>query len=224
MSISYFINLFSIKVQGALNLKNYRLYFYFQTSKAVMPNNQMKLPLAGDLLISEPFLQDENFVRSVVLLCDHQPEGSFGFVINKPSILKLKELIQELDFIDKEVFVGGPVEQNTLHYIYFAESPIEGSVPVGENLWWGGDFDTLIHEIKTEKIDLDMIRFFIGYSGWDEGQLEAELIENTWIICKQKIDRKSFGYTSEELWKNLLKNMGGEFRVLANYPIDPRLN
>ena len=189
-----------------------------------MLNNQMKLPLVGDILISEPFLQDENFVRSVVLLCDHQPEGSFGFVINKHSILKLKELIQELDFIDKEVFVGGPVEQNTLHYIYLAESPIEGSVSVGEKLWWGGDFDTLIQEIKTGKMDLDLIRFFIGYSGWDGGQLEAELIENTWIICKQKIDRQSLEFTSEELWKNLLKNMGGEFRVLANYPIDPRLN
>jgi putative transcriptional regulator len=214
----------SIKVHGGLNLKNYRLYFCFQTSKTDMLNNQMKLPLVGDILISEPFLQDENFVRSVVLLCDHQPEGSFGFVINKPSILKLKELIQELDFIDKEVFVGGPVEQNTLHYIYLAESPIEGSVSVGEKLWWGGDFDTLIQEIKTGKMDLDLIRFFIGYSGWDGGQLEAELIENTWIICKQKIDRQSLEFTSEELWKNLLKNMGGEFRVLANYPIDPRLN
>ena len=184
----------------------------------------MKLPIAGDLLISEPFLLDENFVRSVVLLCDHQPEGCFGLVINKPSILKLQELVHELDFIDKEVFVGGPVDQNTLHYIYFAEFPIKGSISLGKNLWWGGDFNELKEGIKTKKIDLDSIRFFLGYSGWDEGQLEEELNENTWIICKEAININSFEYSSDELWKNLLINMGGEFRALSNYPIDPRLN
>jgi putative transcriptional regulator len=189
-----------------------------------MQKRDMKLPIAGDLLISEPFLMDENFVRSVILLCDHQPEGSFGLVINKPSILKLQELIHDLDFIDKEVFVGGPVDQNTLHYIYFAEVPIEGSISVGKNLWWGGDFTKLKEEIKTKKIHLDSIRFFLGYSGWDEGQLEEELNENTWIICKEAININSFEYSSDELWKNLLINMGGEFRALANYPIDPRLN
>jgi putative transcriptional regulator len=79
-------------------------------------------------------------------------------------------------------------------------------------------------EIKTKKIHLDSIRFFLGYSGWDEGQLEEELNENSWIICKEAININSFEYSSDELWKNLLINMGGEFRALANYPIDPRLN
>ncbi len=181
-------------------------------------------PVAGDLLISEPFLQDQNFVRSVVLLCDHNEEGSFGFVMNKPSILRLSEIVQSLDFLDKEVFVGGPVEQNTLHFVYLGEKQLEGSVSVGDQIWWGGDFDQLVEKLKLNQMDLDRVRFFIGYSGWGAGQLQDEMNEETWILCHENIDENSFESTPEDLWKGLLKNMGGEFRLIANYPRDPRLN
>lgn len=189
-----------------------------------MKKGEIQIPEAGDLLISEPFLQDENFVRSVVLLCEHNAEGSFGLVINKPSILKLGELIEELSFLEKEVFVGGPVEQNTLHFIYLGDSQLEGSISLGKNLWWGGDFDSLVEKLKTGLFNPDSIRFFLGYSGWGESQLKDELDEETWIICRSDIDLHTFEYTPEELWRNLLKNMGGEFKVIANYPLDPRLN
>jgi putative transcriptional regulator len=181
-------------------------------------------PQVGDLLISEPFLQDENFVRSVVLLCEHNSEGSFGLVLNKPSILHLSELVEELSFLSNEVFVGGPVEQNTLHFIYFGEKILEGSISIGENIWWGGDFDSLVEKLKLGELTSDVIRFFIGYSGWGSGQLMDELEENTWIICKEKLNPDALENTPEELWRYLLINMGGEFRVLANYPLDPRLN
>ncbi len=189
-----------------------------------MKEGEIKSPEAGDLLISEPFLQDENFVRSVVLLCEHNAEGSFGLVINKPSILKLGELIEELAFLEKEVFVGGPVEQNTLHFIYMGDHQLEGSISLGKNLWWGGDFDSLVEKLKIGLLNPDSIRFFLGYSGWGEGQLIDELEGKTWIICRSEIDLHTFEYTPEELWRNLLKNMGGEFKVIANYPLDPRLN
>ncbi|MEP0714255.1 MAG: YqgE/AlgH family protein [Algoriphagus sp.] len=189
-----------------------------------MSNNKLHNPKAGDLLISEPFLQDENFVRSVVLLCEHNEEGSFGLIINKPSILKLGELVEVLDFLDKEVFVGGPVEQNTLHFIFTGESGLEGSISLGENIWWGGDYDSLVDNLKLGLIDQESVRFFLGYSGWGSKQLEDELADETWIICRDKLDEQTLNFTPEELWKNLLKNMGGEFKVIANYPLDPRLN
>ncbi|WP_439490747.1 YqgE/AlgH family protein [Algoriphagus sp.] len=181
-------------------------------------------PKPGDLLISEPFLQDENFVRSVVLLCEHSEEGSFGLIINKPSILKLGELVEVLDFLDKEVFVGGPVEQNTLHFIYFGEKSLEGSIPLGKNIWWGGDFNMLVSKLKLGLFDPDSIRFFLGYSGWGTDQLDEELSDEIWIICKDHLGEKTFDFSPEQLWKDLLKNMGGEFKVIANYPLDPRLN
>jgi len=189
-----------------------------------MDKNNKITPKSGQLLISEPFLQDENFVRSVVLLCESNENGSFGLVLNKLSILRIKDLLEELDFLDIEVYVGGPVEQNTLHFIYKGQPLLEGSVKLAEDLYWGGDFDELVMKYKTGQIDLEDFRFFIGYSGWSVGQLESELTDNTWIICEQ-IDAKTiFEASPEDLWRVALRNMGGDFQVLANYPIDPRLN
>ena len=189
-----------------------------------MKNDPSRIPQAGNLLISEPFLQDTNFVRSVVLLCDHNLEGSFGLVLNKPSILHLSELVEELSFLENEIFVGGPVEQNTLHFIYFGEKKLEDSIPIGENLWWGGAFSELVSHLKSGLMDSNSVRFFIGYSGWGSGQLSDELSENTWIICDTKLDLEFLKNTPDELWSSVLKNMGGEFKVMANYPLDPRLN
>lgn len=189
-----------------------------------MINDPSRIPQAGNLLISEPFLQDENFVRSVVLLCEHNSEGSFGLVLNKPSILHLSEVVEELSFLENEIFVGGPVEQNTLHFIYFGEKKLDGSISIGEELWWGGSFSDLVANLKTGLMDANSVRFFIGYSGWGSGQLSDELSENTWIICDSKIEMEVLQNTPDELWRSVLKNMGGEFKVMANYPLDPRLN
>lgn len=181
-------------------------------------------PKAGQLLISEPFLQDENFVRSVVLLCNHDEHGSFGLVLNKLSILKLDELLDEDCLIPLDVYVGGPVEQNTLHFIYRGERLLEDSVALMDNLWWSGDFEKLMLAINNGSLREEDVRFFIGYSGWAEGQLQEELEQQTWILCDTIITENIFDASPEELWKLILKNMGGEYQQMANYPIDPRLN
>ncbi len=181
-------------------------------------------PQSGSLLISEPFLQDENFVRSVVLLCENNEMGSFGLVLNKLSIFKLDELLDGCDFRDKEVYVGGPVEQNTLHFIYQGEQALEDSIALGDGLWWGGDFAELMDKYRLGKINSADFRFFIGYSGWDQGQLDEEVTGNTWIVCDNTHARNIFKAEPDDLWRVILKEMGGDFQVLANYPIDPRLN
>ena len=184
-----------------------------------------KLPLtSGCLLLSEPFLQDENFVRSVILLCENNENGAFGLVLNKLSILKVSDLLDDVDFLDLEVYVGGPVEQNTLHFIYHGEPILQGSVALASDLWWGGDFDEFVQKFKKGLLDLSNFRFFIGYSGWSEGQLDEELSSNTWIVCDSAYADSIFRSSPDDLWRVLLKNMGGDFQVLANYPIDPRLN
>jgi len=182
-----------------------------------------KNPQSGDLLISEPFLQDENFVRSVILLCENNELGTFGLVLNKLSILRLSDLIN-IPTVDHDVFVGGPVEQNTLHFIYYGNQLIEGSIALGKNLWWGGDFNELKAKLAHNELDLNYFRFFLGYSGWAEGQLKEELEIETWIVGHLEESEHIFTSAPNELWKIILKNMGGEFQQLANYPIDPRLN
>ncbi|PRY90803.1 YqgE/AlgH family protein [Mongoliibacter ruber] len=181
-------------------------------------------PKAGSLLISEPFLQDENFVRSVVLVCEHNENGSFGLVLNKLSILKLNELMDDVPLSGCEVYVGGPVEQNTLHFIYYGEKLTENSIELAKDLWWGGNFEDVLNKINLGILKTDLIRFFIGYSGWSIGQLDTEIDENTWIVSETVDSENIFTASPEELWKIILKNMGGEYQMLANYPIDPRLN
>ena len=176
-------------------------------------------------MLSEPFLQDDNFSRSVILLCEHEEAtGSVGFVLNKPSILSLGDLVSELDFLEAEVFVGGPVEQSTLHFVYFGEQLMEESKPLGNGVWWGGDFSDLIQHINSKKLNLSQVRFFIGYSGWSSGQLAAELSAQSWIVYSDPWSQEFFDNSPDQLWRSLMKSMGGDFEIQSNYPIDPRLN
>jgi putative transcriptional regulator len=184
--------------------------------------NRLK-PEKGRLLISEPFLADPNFERTVVLLCEHNEEGSFGFIINKPSIAKVAEMMDDLNMVDGLVYVGGPVQQDTLHFIH-RNTAIENAVTILDGINWGGDFEGLMEKLQSSQLASTDIRFFLGYSGWSPGQLETELEENTWIVCDFVTDELLFDLEPGAIWKKALDNMGGRFSVYANYPVDPRLN
>lgn len=184
--------------------------------------NKLK-PERGRLLISEPFLPDPNFERTVVLLCDHNEEGSFGFVLNKPSLLKLNEVMEEIGSLDSLVFMGGPVQQDTLHFINRTVS-VTSAVDIVDNVYWGGDFENLITLIDTKQISSQDIRFFLGYSGWGPGQLDAELEQESWIVCDYVTNQLLFDTEPAQLWKKALESMGGKFSVISNYPVDPRMN
>jgi putative transcriptional regulator len=180
-------------------------------------------PERGRLLFSEPFLPDPNFERTVVLLCEHNDEGSFGFVINKPSILRLNEVIEDIPGVNDTVFVGGPVQQDTIHFLH-RQADLEDAVDVGNGLYWGGDFHALVGRLSDALVKSDEIRFYLGYSGWGAGQLEAELHEESWIVCDFVSDDLLFHTNPEHLWKAVLTKLGGRFSMYANYPVDPRLN
>jgi putative transcriptional regulator len=180
-------------------------------------------PERGRLLISEPFLPDPNFERTVVLLCEHNEEGSFGFVLNKPSILKVTEVMEDLADIDSVVYVGGPVQQDTLHFIH-RNATLENAIEIVDKIYWGGSFENLMLLLETRQVDSKDIRFFLGYSGWGPGQLEAELDQDSWIVCDYVTDQLLFDTASDVMWRKALENMGGRFSVYSNYPVDPRLN
>lgn len=180
-------------------------------------------PEKGRLLISEPFLPDPNFERTVVLLCEHNNEGSFGFVVNKPSILKVNEVVEEIKNIEEVVYVGGPVQQDTLHFIH-RNVGIEKSTPILDGIHWGGSYESLMFLTDTKQITPSDIRFFLGYSGWGPGQLESELKEDSWIVCDYVTEELLFETEPNNIWRKALTNMGGRFSVFSNYPVDPRLN
>lgn len=181
-------------------------------------------PRKGDLLISEPFLADPNFARTVIYLCEHNEEGSFGFVLNKPAKIKLNELLEGVGDREDEIYVGGPVQQNTLQFIHKNDRLIEGGSEVKDGIFWGGNFEQMLAMMESNLIKSNDIKFFVGYSGWASGQLKSELEENAWIISRNVNIEQIFDTNVRSLWKEVLRTMGGKYKIVANFPVDPRLN
>ncbi|HQW83704.1 MAG TPA: YqgE/AlgH family protein [Ferruginibacter sp.] len=180
-------------------------------------------PAAGILLIADPFLKDPNFLRTVVLLCEHQEQGSLGFVINKQVEHTLDELITDMEGYKLPVYYGGPVQMNTVHFLHQYPDLIPESIKINNEIYWGGNFETVSALIKSNGVNLNKIKFFIGYSGWSFNQLNNELNEKSWLTVAA--NRKLvFNTSNDEIWKNSLQKLGGEYKMMINYPIDPQLN
>lgn len=179
----------------------------------------------GTLLIADPFLKDPNFMRTVVLLCDHRNEGSFGFVLNRHIRHTLEEIVPELEGVGNKipVFFGGPVQPDTLHFLHVCPDQIPGSSKITDGIYWGGDFEIIKDLLLKNKLKPRDIRFYIGYSGWGSNQLNDEMKTNSWITAMAKRDI-IFKYRSDDIWKESLRLLGDDYSVMVNYPIDPRLN
>ena len=180
-------------------------------------------PETGTLLIAPPMLEDPNFRRSVVLLCEHDVEGSMGLILNRPLDMRLGEILDELISSDEPIALGGPVQTNTLHYIHRLGDDIPGSVTISDNLAWGGDFEVVKAMLQRGEIDPNILRFFVGYAGWSPGQLEEELDADGWIVSPSD-EALIFSEEPQHLWRDILRRMGGEYALLANFPDNPRLN
>ena len=180
-------------------------------------------PGEDTLLIADPFLKDPNFIRTVVYICRLSEEGCFGFVLNKMFEQSLGELITGLEDFTIPVFTGGPVQPDTIHYIHQYPDLITGSYKISDEIYWGGDFESVKTLIQNNSIDLDKIKFFIGYSGWGKDQLDNELKEKSWLTVKAT--RKIvFDTVPENVWKESLEHLGGKYKIMVNFPIDPQLN
>ena len=165
---------------------------------------------------------DTNFERSVILVCEHSQSGTFGLVLNQSTDLRLGDVIEDVHS-DLSLFIGGPVQQNTLHFIHRRPDLIDGSIRIAEGLHWSGDFDQVKQAVNLGTLTERDARFFIGYSGWNEGQLETELQQKAWIVSHTNSDFL-FDTPTKEFWRGVLKRMGGEYKSIAHYPVDPRLN
>ena len=185
-------------------------------------HNKLK-PERGKLLISEPYLPDPNFERTIILLCENNEEGSFGFVLNKPSMAKVTEVMEDIKGFEGFAMVGGPVQQDTLHYIH-RHPDLEDAVQIKENIYWGGNFEQLLFLLESGQLSASDVRFFLGYSGWSAGQLEEELEQDSWIVSDLLSEEIVFDTEPEGMWKKTLKVMGGRYSMFSNYPKDPRLN
>jgi putative transcriptional regulator len=188
-----------------------------------MPPKPNLEPAAGVLLVAAANLTDPNFARTVVLLCEHQAQGSFGLVLNRAIPLRLSEVTGEELGWDAPLYRGGPVQENTLHFIHRRPDLDLESQQVLPGLFWGGNFDKASQLLKYKEADPNDFRFFVGYSGWGEGQLDDEIKRDSWYLRRARLEL-AFHDDVANLWRHTLRGMGQEYAILAGFPDDPRLN
>ena len=180
-------------------------------------------PKAGKVLISEPFLADPYFKRTVVFLVEHTREGSVGFILNKPVNILLSDVVSDFPNTRAEVYFGGPVNQNNLFFLHTYGGILSDSRHVKDGIYWGGNFDQLKFLVENKQISIDNFRFFAGYSGWSKNQLSDELKEKSWIVSDIDVN-KILEVNPKQFWKDLLKAMGSNFEIMSKFPEDPSMN
>ncbi len=171
----------------------------------------------GVILLAEPFMLDPNFRRAAVLLCEHSPEGSLGFIMNRPTDTSIDQLIEDFPEFHSPVFWGGPVQTDTLHYIHNVGDLLDDSIRIADGVHWGGDFEKLKFLITSSLILPENIRFFMGYSGWDEGQLLDEMATGSWVPADMH-PNYLFKSKPEMLWQQVMYNKGDAYSVIAFMP------
>jgi len=183
-----------------------------------------KDPFKGAVLISEPFSIDSFFKRTVVLLVDHNEEGTVGFVLNKPfSNITVNEAIEGFPKYKDHLYSGGPVEKENLYFLHNVPDKIPDGTEIIPGLFWGGDFATLQLMLDTKQIKESQVKLFAGYSGWGKGQLNEEITEKSWIVTEDTVENILSTY-DKNYWNQILGRMGTKFSIMSNFPEDPLLN
>jgi putative transcriptional regulator len=175
----------------------------------------------GMLLIAEPFLKDQNFQRSVILICDHQQSGTFGITINRQTDEVVSDYIEELSFCSLPIHDGGPVSRDHIHFLHQYPEWITGGQEIADGIYWGGDFNEMTTFLKTG--GGKKIRFYLGYAGWGDQQLESEMKDKCWltIAASSSLVLKT---STDQIWKEAVKTLGDKFLPIINYPLDPSYN
>lgn len=178
----------------------------------------------GTFLISTPEIESGLFFRGVVLLCEHNANGSFGLVINKSLELELPEEIINLHNLANprvKVRAGGPVQTNQMMLLHSCESIAQQTLQICNDVYLGGDLQFL-QEAITDENGPD-IHLCFGYAGWGAGQLEREFLDGQWFLFPASA-KHIFHTSPEKLWQTLLREMGGKYTILSMFPENLSLN
>jgi putative transcriptional regulator len=158
----------------------------------------------GTLLISTPLLDNTNFEKAIIFIATYNENGALGFMINHPFSRTLNELVEFNYAKPFTLFDGGPVEKEGLFFLHRRPDLIENGAPVANNIFMGGNFKQAVDCINNNAISANDIKLFIGYCGWDAGELEAEIEEGSWMVLNTGIDIV-FTYSLKNLWNDIYK-------------------
>lgn len=142
----------------------------------------------GTILSSSPLMDDPNFMGASVLITEYNEEGATAFVFNKRFERRLNELVEFSSGPAFPLYAGGPVDKEHLFFVHHRNDLIPGGELVSDNVYFGGDFTQAIAHINSHTLTEKDIKIFIGYCGWDKGELEAEIGEGSWLITDELLD------------------------------------
>ena len=175
---------------------------------------------AGTILISKPFMEDKRFEKTVILISEHNENGTIGFILNKKQSIDIRDISTLLR--DEKIMInqGGPVDKDSLFFVHKHPDLINNCIKIKDGYFWGGDIDDVIHGINRNEIKGNEILFFIGYSGWKKNQLKEEVEEGSWIIYNTHLELLEKVIN----WSALLIKINKEFEVWTTAPSDFHLN
>ena len=185
-------------------------------------SNTLKVSI-GDVLLSEPFLNDFYFRRSAILIIDHNEEGSLGVVINKRLNVPFNDIVRGFPDFKADVYLGGPVETDRLFFIHTIGEIIPDSHKIMSGLYWSSNINALKAMIKNDLIKPHELRFYVGYAGWDSGQIRKELEANTWVVGK--FSSKEILHTMPgKMWSTFVNKLGKKYILWNKFPVNPSDN
>tara|TARA_B100001250_G_C19336339_1_gene587058 strand:+ start:40 stop:588 length:549 start_codon:yes stop_codon:yes gene_type:complete len=175
----------------------------------------------GTILISKPFMEDNRFEKTIILIVENNNDGTIGFIMNK-SIANKVDSISDI-FPDQNINLkyGGPVDdESSLFFIHRYPDLIRGSKEIKNGVFWGGEIEDVSKGLSSGEISKNEITFFLGYTGWEQSQLADEINEGSWI--PHNIDLNTLQKNIN--WSNLLIQINKEYEVWATAPSDFHLN
>jgi putative transcriptional regulator len=178
----------------------------------------------GTFLIASPEIDNGLYFRSVILICEHTPSGSFGLIINKPLDADLPEDLIDLKNASNSAIqsrTGGPIAPNQMMLLHSSPTLGEQALKVTEGVFLGGDMQFLQESLNNASGPA--LRLCFGYTGWNPGQLEREFMSGNWFLTPATA-RHIFETHSDKLWQTLLREMGGKYATLSMIPEDLSLN
>lgn len=180
-------------------------------------------PKKGKLLLSEPFLDDDYFGRSAIYLCEHNEEGSFGFVLNNYIEVDLNVVAKNFPVENTKVSIGGPVATQNIYFIHTRPDLLKESTLVEDNLYIGGDYAEMINFLEIGVMKISEVRFFLGYSGWTVNQLNEEIDANNWLVVDVK-SKDVMNINLDQIWIKYMRKQGGKYKLMTTFPVNPQDN
>lgn len=173
---------------------------------------------AGLLLLAEPTIDEPYFREAVILICRHDHDGTHGLMLHHKLNERVQELVENFPVgFDGKVLLGGPVGNDLMQFVHNRGTLVPESREISAGVFWGGDFEQMKKHIRAGRITENDVRFFVGYCGWDVGQLANEIKENSWLLLSGA-NNALFHMPTENLWKTLLRKQGGIYAKMADEP------